>query len=817
MILPNLKPAIRQFKRNKLHAVINILGLSIGMAACLVIYLITSHELGFDTFRQGGDRIYRIYSRFSGTFDGTNRGVAAPLGLWCRENLKGVEQVAPMHTYNAQLRVVHPGGEMKDMGNQSDITRVTPDYFHLFKDYKWLTGTPETALSQPYSVVLTEKKAKQYFGLDDPSDAVGKQLLYGDSLFVTVTGIIQAETRQTDLYFNDFISFATLDAFRQFRRGITLDDWSSTNSSSQLFIQLDPNTTAENIQAQLKGAEELYKKAGSEWGFVASYLLQPLADLHFNTEIGIFDQTPWSAASKSTMHLLVLIAALLLLIAAINFINLETAQSTLRAREIGVRKALGSSRGALIRQFLGETFILTVVSVGLAVVLTQWALHYFKEFIPEGVQFQPGNPATLAFLLATTIGVTLLAGAYPAFILSAFRPALALKDRVWVSLRGSGSLNLRRGLVIFQFIVAQVLILGTLAIGGQIRYMLNKDLGFDQDALIQFSTPWQDTTGRKLVLYQELRNIPGVLSVSLNDGPPAESGYSSSIIWYNNGKEEVSHNVFRKFGDTAFIHLYDLELLAGRNVLPSDTVKEFIINETYARQLGFAAPEDAINKMLKYQSSLMPIVGVVEDFHIFSLHQAIEPTAIACAMEDFTEFGLKLQTTGRNAADFTAVVEKIKEKWTGLYPEEPFDYSFLDESIAKFYEAEQRTSKLAKTATIMAILLSCLGLLGLVSFSALQRTREIGIRKVLGASVASIVSLLSREFIWLIGIAFMIAAPLAWFFARQWLNKFAYHYNLNWTLFILTGLIAIAIAFLTMSIQSIRAARANPAESLKSE
>ncbi|MCB0607762.1 MAG: ABC transporter permease [Lewinella sp.] len=817
MTFSNLKPALRHFQRNKLHAAINILGLALGMAACLVIYLITSYELSFDTFRDGRDRIFRTYSQFSGTFDGTNRGVPAALGPWAADHLAGVEAVAPFHTMSAKISVVQPDGSLKEFDNQPDIARVSPAYFQVFSDYQWLSGSPESSLTEPYSVVLTDEKAGKYFNLDHPEEAVGRRLLYGDSLYVTVTGIIEKEKRQTDLYFSDFISFSTINAYRKFKRNIRLDDWSSTNSSSQVFLKLQPGVSPDKIQDGLKEAEALYKKAGDQWGFVAAYIMQPLRELHFNGKLGIFDQTNWSAASKPTMNLLILIAVLLLLIAAVNFINLETAQSTLRAREIGVRKVLGGTRGGLVRQFLGETLMLTVIAIALSVMLTKWALGFFDEFIPEGVSFEPLSPGSLAFLGGITLVVTLLAGAYPAFVLSGFRPVQALRDKIIVSMRGSGSLNLRRALVVFQFVVAQVLILGTLTVGRQISYLLNADMGFDRNAVIYFSTPWQDTTGRKHVLYQELKRIPEVLAVSLNDGPPASTSYSSNIIRYNNGQEEISTNVYQKFGDTAFIDLYDFQLLAGRNVQNSDTLKELVINETYAHELGFSNPEDVVGKMVKYSSKMVPIVGVVRDFHIFSLRDAIAPTAIACTNRDFTDFGLKLQTKGNSPGDFTSIISKITDKWKSLYPDTEFNYEFLDETIAKFYEAEQRTSKLSRTATLMAILLSCLGLLGLVSFSAVQRTKEIGIRKVLGASVASIVALLSREFITLIGVAFVLAAPLAWIFARKWLSRFAYHFELDWTVFVLTGLLAVLIAFLTMSLQSIRAARANPAESLKSE
>lgn len=808
--------ALRNFRRNALHTTINVTGLSIGIAACLVIFLIVRHEMGFDRHHADGDRIYRVYSRFTGVFEGTNRGVPSGLAGFLEEELTDYEAVAPFFTVSMPVSAVEADGRVMDRAAKSEAAIVSPRYFDVFPDYEWLSGKPEEVLSQPGRVVLTDEKARLYFGVDHPLDAVGRELRYRDSLVLTVGGVVKKQDRPTDLIFSDFISYATVRN-TWLKNNYRLDDWGSTNSSTQLFVKLKEGTSPAAAQENLKLADEKYAAQNDEWGFIANYQLQPLRDLHFNAEIGIFDQTKWSPAHRPTLHLLMLIAALLLLIAAVNFINLETAQSFRRAKEVGVRKVLGGSRRELMWQFLLETFFLTLIAVVVSLVLADWALRYFDDFVPDALIFNPLAPGILLFLLGLAAAVCVLAGTYPAFVLSSFKPVHALKDRLEHLGRNAGGVNLRRGLVVFQFFIAQALIFGALTIGRQIDFMLEKDLGFSKDAIVCFYTPWRDTTNRKVTLAQELKRLPEIAAVSRYDAPPAENGWSTSIIKFQRGDEELSHNVYRKFGDTAYIKLFDMELFAGRNVLHSDTVKEFVINETYARQLGFEAPEEAIDQRVNYDGTLIPIVGVVKDFHLQSLHKPIEPVIIADNSADFSGIGLKIRTAGGRAADFEPAIAKVEQLWKQFYPDETFDYEFMDETLASFYETEKRVAKMTNTATAVAILISCLGLLGLVSFTAFQRTKEIGIRKVLGAEVKDIVLLLTSNFLLLVFIAFVLAIPVSWWATHRWLQDFAFRVGLEWWTFVAAGLGAMVIAFLTVSFHSVRAATANPVEALRSE
>jgi predicted permease len=817
MLKNYLTIAFRNLQRNKLYAALNVSGLAIGISACLVIYLIVSFELSFDTTIPERERIYRIYSQFSGTYESTNPGVTSAFYSHVQDQYSGIEASAAFHTFYAQVSLPENGKKFKAL--TGDIIVTQPDYFAVFSSYTWLAGSPQTSLTAPFQVVLTESKARTYFGELSSQQIVGQVIEYDDSLRVTVSGIVKDLPKPTDLIFNDFISFSTINQ-SWLKKRIDLNNWESTYSASQFFVKLAEDTKPHKIKSQLHRAEKIYAENHKDEAYRVAYHLQPLSDFHFNSKLGIYDRSR-TAAHLPTLQALIGVALLLLLIAAINFINLITAQAVKRAKEVGVRKVLGGTRMELIKQFLSETMLITTLAVVVSLFLASLALSAFEEFIPKGVALHLSDPFTLAFMLITIAVVSVLSGLYPAFVLSSFAPALALKNQAFISSGKTRSAYLRKALIVFQFSFAQILIVGTLIMGGQIDFMLNKDMGFNQDAVINFSVPWNfwnnQHAEKRFVLKQELGKIPQINALSMHNQPPAYDGYSTNILEFDNGKEILKHNVYRKDGDTTYIHLYNIALVAGRNLQPSDTIREFLINETYARQLGFAQPAEAVGKILNYEGRYLPIVGVVKDFHIQSLHKAIEPVAIATNTDNFYDFSLKLSTKGKQVGDFKAVVSQIEGIWKELYPEEEFKYTFLDESIASFYEAEQRSAKLVSTATGIAILISCLGLFGLAAYTAQTRTKEIGIRKVLGASLSGIVALLSKDFLWLVLIANVIAWPLAWWGANRWLEGFAYQVDVSPWIFVGSGTLALIIALLTVSYQSIKAALANPVKSLRSE
>ncbi|MCW5911739.1 MAG: ABC transporter permease [Cyclobacteriaceae bacterium] len=810
MLKHYLTISFRNLWRNKFHSAINIFGLAIGVSACLVIFLLVRFELSYNKGFAGYESIYRIHSSFSGVFSGLNRGVPTATAPYIKENFKGVEAIAHFHTYSVPVKTSGPN--QRDFGRQEKLALVSPEYFKVFDSYQWLSGNPEQSLSKPHQVVLTDEKAKHYFGELPADQYIDKELIYRDSLHLTVSGIVATLSFNTDLEITDFISYATIES-SWLKKNFGRVDWNSVNSSSQLFIKAEANVSQSDIEAQLPLLAERYKEKRM-WDVENNFKLQPLANLHYDATSGIFDFSR-DPAHMPTLTTLSIVAILLLLIGCINFINLETAQAVRRAKEVGVRKVMGSDRARLIIQFIAESTLIALLSVLLALPFTEAGLLFFSEFIPQGITFSLVN--ILPFLIAILVVVGMLAGAYPAFVLSSFLPVLALKNTAYINSSQSRSAFLRKTLIVFQFTFAQVLIIGTLVVGWQIRYVLNKDLGFSKDAVVYFDTPWWEKSEKTALLKNEIRALSDVKDFSMSDAPPSANGWSSSTLEHKNETGASKINTFRKNGDPAYISFYNIKLVAGRNLAESDTVKELMINETLLKQLGFDSPEKAIGEVVTFNNAQLPVVGVVKDFHIQSMHNVIEPVVLGCENKSFTCFNIRLHTAGKNGSDMKTSLDKIEAAWKKIYPDAPFTYTFLDETLKNFYQAEQRIAKLINTATLFAIFISCLGLFGLASYSTTQRTKEIGIRKVLGASVRQITLLLTKDFLIFVLVAFVIAIPVAIWGANLWLSGYAYHVELNIWIFALTAIASLAIAFATISIKTIRAAQSNPVDSLRNE
>lgn len=799
--------AWRSLLRNKLHSFINVTGLAIGVSACMVIYLIVNFELSFNKELANYDRIYRVHSQFSGLYSGLNRGAPTAVGPTIKDEFKGVESVTSFQVHDSKV-IIPQKDENKTFEKQEKIIFAEPSFFDVFGRYDWIAGSAD-ALKEPFQVVLTESRAKTYFGTTDLAAVVGKEIIYLDSLSTTVVGIVKDLPFTTDIDMTDFISYTTIEK-SWLSKNIQLNDWTSTNSSSQVFVKLDKTSDFLKLKDQLPILAKKYKEH-STWAD-NNFSVQPISELHYDGKTGIFDYSR-SAAHLPTLTVLTVVAILLLAIGAINFVNLETAQSVRRAKEVGVRKTLGSSRAALLVQFLAQSFIITIIAILLALPLTELALSSFSDFVPEGVHLSIQQ--VLPFLIGIVFIIGLLAGLYPAFVLSSFLPALALKNQAYANSSSTRSSYLRKALIIFQFSIAQVLIIGAFAVSWQIKYMLKKDVGFQKDAVVYFYTPWHEKASKIGVLKNELTQIKEIVNMSLSDTPPSANGWSSSTVEYKpQTGDPIKATAYRKFGDPDYLAFYNLKLAAGRNLRPTDSLREFIINKTLLNTLGLT-PEEAIGQALKYGDKTYPIVGVVEDFHIQSLHSKIEPVIMANDA-DFNCFNVRLSAVN-GSEDFQSGIAKIEAAWKKVYPDEKFKHSFLDETLKKFYESEQRTAKLVKTAMFMAIFISCLGLFGLASFTTTQRMKEISIRKVLGSSVSGIVFMLSKDFIILILIAFLVASPLAWIAVNRWLDGFAYHMDLNAWLFIVTVIIGVLIAFLTVGYQTLKAANSNPVNALRNE
>lgn len=811
MLRNYIKTAVRNLTKHRVSSLINLFGLTLGVTACLVIYVITNYELSYDTFHPDSERIYRLVgeAQFGPTGEKHPVGFppnAVPMAL--RQEVSGIETIAAFHSVESDVLI--PNGSQKPKrfesrrrtGGNADIIVAEPQYFDILK-YEWLAGNPKTALNDPFKVVLSEQKAHKYFGDLPLEQILGKEVIYVDSVRVSVVGIVKDWAQPTDFTFTDFISFATIRA-SQLKREINLDQWNDVWSASQALVKLPKGVTPDQLAVPFQqfSRNHVQKEVKFEPG------LQPLSDLHFNDD---YQDNYSRKAHLPTLYGLMAVAGFILLIAAINFINLATAQSVQRAKEVGIRKVMGSSRKGLIIQFLSETALLTLVSVLIALALIKPVLSVFQTLTPNGLTFDLLSAQTLLFLGIVVLTTSLLAGFYPSWVLSSYVPALTLKGQS--ALTGGQKGYLRKGLIVFQFAVSLVFIIGTLMVGRQLNFMRNKDLGFSTDAIIEVNTLRDD---KSLVLAHKIKQLAGVERVAMQWFPVMGQSHMVTKLKYK-GKKEVEMDVSAKIGDENFIPLYQLRFLAGRNYMKSDSLREIVINATYAKALGFKKPADAVNQFIEFQGKPYPIVGIVADFHEQSFHEKIGAVFLGYMPRQAKNIGVKLATKGGQLSDLKTTLSSIEQQWKEVYPDNKFDYTFLDESIAKLYEKEQKTAQLVNTATAIAILISCMGLFGLATFTAEQRTKEIGVRKVLGASVASIVGLLSKDFLKLVFIALVIASPIAWWAMNQWLKDFAYKINLDWWVFALAGLMAITIALFTVGFQSSKAALVNPVKSLRSE
>jgi predicted permease len=815
--------ALRTLLRNRLTTLLNVAGLSVGIAACLVIYLIVQFELNFDRRVPDAERVYRLVSDFKfGGEDYHNRGVSAPIPAAVRTELPGAERVAALH--EGDFRVVEipqPGGEPKrvraEKGEYDWLAFTEPAFFDILPR-DWLAGSPQASLTKPDQIVLTERQARLYFGEATPA-VVGRQLVgmqYRDTLTLTVSGLVRDLRAPSTFDFRAFVSLTTLTTNKKRSRNAGFEQWNNTNSGSQCLVKLAPGTDPIRFGQQVTTlAERRVPPTEKDPGSSRWLRLQPLADVHFNADYA--SGSP--VAHRPTLLVLGVVGLFLLGLACINFINLATAQSTQRAREIGVRKTLGSARRQLIFQFLGETLLLTGAATLLALALAQGALQYLGDIVPRGVALDFSRPHLYGFLLAVAVVTALLAGLYPGALVARLSVVRALRNQ---AVGPTGSVGLRRALIVGQFVVAQVFIVGALLVGQQLRFLLNTDLGFQREAIVTFQTPISsffngDKNGARFTLADRIRTLAGVEGLSMANQTPIAGGWSTSVMEFAGKKGKIQLNVYRKEADTAYLGLYGLKPVAGRNLLPSDTTREFIINETMARQLGFRRPAEALGQLLGHgvRGQKLPIVGVVRDFHHRSLHTAIQPTVILGGKEGLFTFNVRFRRSG--AAGFDQTLARIKTLWESTYPDDPFEPKFFDDQVAELYAKERNLAKLVTLATGIAVFISCLGLFGLVTFTAQRRTKELGIRKVLGASVASLVGLLSREFVVLVGVAVLLASPLAWWGVSRWLDDFAYKISLHWWVFAGAGMLAVIIALLTVGFQSVKAALMNPVESLRSE
>ncbi|MHA4842660.1 ABC transporter permease [Flavitalea antarctica] len=822
MLRNYFKVAFRNITRNKFLSSLNILGLSVGLSAALVIYLIVQYQLGFDKHYQDNDRLYRVVThlRFAET-DFKNSGVPSPLTTAIKNEVTGLKASTAVLgiLFEPQVSVERAGNAKKiTFKKQTRIGFVDEDFFSIF-ERKLLAGTVRGMNQEPNVGIISESRARLYFPAIPISQVPGSILYYNDTIPVRVTGVMADNKNQTDLDHQEFISLPTIKSagLTNYFDPTDPEEWGSVSSSNELYVKLAPGTAAMSVQKQLQALLVKYKKpepgVDPKKNFTR-FIMQPLADVHFNQQYG-------GPADRSTLNGLMILAGFLLLLGCINFINLSTAQAARRAKEIGIRKTIGSTRKQLIRQFLSETFLLTVIAALAAVLLTPLLLNIFKDFTPEGLSFDNSSLGKIAvFVPVLVLVVTLLAGFYPALVLSRFKPVLVLKNQAYANTGQSRTAWLRKALTVSQFIIAQFFIIATIVVGRQIHYSINMDMGFTKENIITVPVPFDyyRPDNKISLFYNELKSVPGIEMISTGDKPAISGSMSSTYKFTREGKE-TELNVEIRNADSGFIRLFGIKLLAGRNLTASDSTSAFLINESLAKEMGYPNPADAVGARFGKQKDKdqIMVAGVMKNFNLSSSKSEIRPMALRAIPRVARYVQIKLRPALTATANQKQTISGIEKKFKGIYPDADFTYTFFDQSIKDFYIREQQLGKLLNWSTALSVFISCLGLLGLVIYTANQRQKEIGIRKVLGASITQMVNLLSREFLKLVIIACLIAVPVAWWACHKWLADFPFRAPLNPWIFLAGASILIIIAFLILSIKTIRSAAANPVDSLRSE
>jgi len=786
------KTAWRNLARHKSYSIINVLGLTLGIASCLVIFLVVKYELGYDRFNSKADRTYRV------TLNAIdfNPNVSMAVVPAMRNDFPELEEVSQAWYHETGL--VKTGNKKF----QEKAILFADKYFPSVFDHSWIEGDPATALADPNSIVLTESYAHKYFPGKEP---MGQFINLNNEYDLKVTGVIKDLPGNTHLPFNLLVSFETVRKQREQKGAMSNFYWISSGSFA--YIVTPKNYDVSKIQSRMHWFIE--KNWGKEIADGARLPLQPLTDIHFDSRY--LNNTISYTTSRETYYVLAAIAVLIIIIACINFVNLATAQAIQRAKEVGVRKVLGSTRRQLIFQFLGEAALLVAGALILGLFFSSLLLPQLSKWL--GIKLNTSelaNPATAAFILLSALFITLLAGLYPSFIQSAFKPIESLKSNAQLSFKG---LTLRKSLVIVQFAISQIMIVGTLVVAYQMDFFQNRNLGFNKDAVISFNIPDQNKTE---VLRDQLMKTQGVKQISFSSGAPVFNNNFAPFVSPENGitKDDVTE---LKFIDESYIDLFQMQLLAGEKIRrndksESDTVYNVLVNETLVHKLGIQDPQKAIGRHINVNNNYCTITGVVEDFQSESKHKKIRPCILLYRADNFYTASVKLAFPHVNGT-----IAAIDKSWSALFPQEVFNYEFLDDHIAAWYRQEQKEYMAFKLFAMVAILIGCLGLYGLIAFATAQRTKEVGIRKVLGASLSSILLLFSREFVVLIAIAFMIAAPVAYYFMNNWLHGFAYQITIGPQIFVVAIVTSFVIAAGTIAYQALKAAVANPVKSLRTE
>ena len=806
MIKNFLKTALRNLLKYKGFTTINVASLTIGIVACIVIGLFVWDEQQYDKNITGGENIYRIYNERK---DNTNTTYAACVPpaytKFLQEQYPEVDTTARI--LMSRDKFLMEVGDKKAYEEKGLL--VDASFFQVFP-LKFLKGDPGTALTAPSTIVISEELASKYFGNENP---IGKTLKI-DKGDMAVKGVFAKLSDHFHLDFNYLMSLPSAGLPPE-----RMEAW--TWNQFYTYVKLKPASNVEQLQQKFQAhVKNKIHPTLTQSGSTFLPFFQPLKDIHLRSSDFIYDNA--IRGNETSVKALTIIALFVLAIACFNFINLATARSFRRAKEIGVRKVVGAARKQLILQFISETVLLSLISLVVAIIATFILIPALNRFTDKSIEFNPiTNPLLGLLILTGAIVIGILAGVYPALVLSGFQPIKVLKNMKLTG-NGTGTPWLRQALVVVQFSLSALLIISTMIVYWQTNYLNDKDLGFNKEQVVYFQI--RDSVERALETFKsELKRSPNIVSVTSGYGLPGDQFAGDGIsVPSQGGDKEYSANVF--IGDHDYTKTLGLRIIAGRDFsrdMSTDVEEAFLINETAVRELGFGIPEKAIGQRLHWNKwvpdSLNPVkkgkvIGVVQDFHYKSLHEKVTTSVIQIYPPVSFKVAVKLKT-----ADIKTTIAFINDVWNRFSPAYPLDYNFMDETYGRMYKAEQKLSSLLWIFTIMAIIVGCMGLFGLAAFSAEQRTKEIGIRKVLGASVFNIVKLLSKSFLTMVLIASVIAFPIAWWAMNNWLEDFPYRVNISWWVFAIAVIAAVGIALITVSFQAIKVAIMNPVKSLRTE
>ncbi len=810
MLYQNIKIAFRNLVKNKGFSFINLFGLTIGLACCLLIGLYIWNELSFDRYHKNADRIYRVSREFINA-DGSKQlhlgHLAPPFAPLLKNDFPDIE---------AAIRLLQTTVTFKKedhLYSEDNLFLAEPELFEVF-DVPLLSGNPETALKEPLSVLLSESTAKKYFDTENPIN----QTIRGMGQFdFKITGIFKDFPYNSHFHPDVLASFSTLRDPNIYGEEGLRTNWG--NNSFSTYLLLPKDYPIDNLEAQFPAFLDKHMAGVYSQGKASErtkLYLQPLTDIHLYAHL---DSEIEENGDIQRVYIFAIIALLILLIACVNYMNLSTARSSIRAKEIGVRKVVGAERGQIVGQFLSESFLLALVATVLAIVIAQFSLPFVNGLLGYELQLTKSIVMTLPLItIIVALVAGLLSGFYPALVLSGMKPVSTLKGGI-SGIQGGNSI-LRKILVIGQFAVSVALIIATIVVFRQLDFMQNKNIGLDKDHIISTSfytilASRYESFRNEILAHQSIKDI--ARSSRIPSGRLLDSFGSAEVQLNSDELEQNAADLKSLSVDYRFVPTYGIEVAAGRNYQEDrglDRSSSFILNETAAKTLGWTSPEEAVGKRIKYGGRDAHVVGILKDFNFESLHQDIQSTVLYIP-SDSTNFNyLSIKMDGSDVSSAIAHLEKV---WKAFLPQFPFEYQFVDEEFGALYETEQRQGRMFIGFALLAIFVACLGLFGLTAFVTQQRVKEIGIRKVLGATTAGIVGLLSKDFLKLVFFSLIIASPLAYYLMEGWLQDFAYRTDIHWWIFIVAGLVVIGIAFLTVSFQSVRAALANPVDSLKTE